>query len=263
MTRQPSTCPVPTPAPMSSPIPHAQRTQAWLDFDGTLTVGDFLDHLIGRYSRNDSWRLIEERWRTGVIGSRECLEREFDLLDLTSDQLRTELDAVALDPGAVPLLDFLHLWGVPTVILSDGIEAFIRSILARHGVGSGSQTPTPAIRANSIEHHGTRLALQCPHSRLTCESGSAHCKCGSSTDLSQEGRESIYIGDGRSDLCAARKAGTVFAKGALASVLAAEGRAFIPFNTLLDVVGTLRREWGEPAAALAHPITDRPVGHTS
>lgn len=251
MTRPPLICPVPALPAHAATLPLAQRTQVWLDFDGTLTIGDFLDHLILRYSRNDSWRLIEERWRAGVIGSRECLKREFDLIDLSPDQLRAELDRVALDPGAIQLLTFLQLWEIPTVILSDGIDAFIRSILARHGVATGQTVEPPTIRANRIRHRSTRLALQCPHSRSSCESGAAHCKCGSSDDLAIPGRESIYVGDGRSDLCASRKAGTVFAKGALAAALQAEGRPFLPFYTLLDVVHTLKASWGEPVGQSA------------
>lgn len=242
MTRQPLICPEPAVTPEVRSFPNVQRTQVWLDFDGTLTIGDFLDHLILRYSRNDSWRLIEERWRAGVIGSRECLEREFDLLDLTPEQLKSELDGVALDPGAGPLLNFLRRWVVPTTILSDGIDGFIRAILARHSV------EPPTIRANDILHCGNRLRLRCPHACEGCESGSAHCKCGSSAKLAMPGRESVYVGDGRSDLCAARKAGTVFAKGALAAALAAEGRPFVPFTTLLDVLQELTLAWGDPVA---------------
>lgn len=260
MTRQPLICPAPAAKPQASTFPPAQRTQVWLDFDGTLTVGDFLDHLIGRYSRNDSWRLIEERWRAGVIGSRECLEREFDLLDLSPNQLQSELEGVALDPGAVELLNYLQSWNVPTVVLSDGIDSFIRSILGRHGVGVGLAIQPPTIRANQILHNGTRLALHCPYSRSGCESGSAHCKCGSSADLATPGRHSVYVGDGRSDLCASRKAGTVFAKGALAASLTAEGRPFLPFNTLHDVLDVLKASWGaHPGPAVISPRPDVPL----
>ncbi len=218
-------------------LPRPENAQAWLDFDGTITRGDFLDLLISKYSRNDSWKLVEERWRLGLIGSAECLALEFALLDITPEQLATELDSVQLDPGAVALFRLLREFAVPVSILSDGIDSFIRTILTKAGV------PLPNIRANHVEHAGNGLTLSCPHSSTSCESASAHCKCASKRDLGEAARVGLYVGDGRSDLCAARKAQFVFAKGALAQALGAEGRAFIRFETLLDVEATLRTAW--------------------
>ncbi|MEK6703766.1 MAG: HAD-IB family phosphatase [Planctomycetota bacterium] len=218
-------------------LPRPECAQAWLDFDGTITRGDFLDLLISKYSRNDSWKLIEERWRLGLIGSAECLSLEFGLLDITPEQLAAELDAVQLDPGAIALFRLLREFGVPVSVLSDGIDSFIIAILNKAGVA------LPTIRANRITHAGHRLTLSCPHSSRTCESASAHCKCASKRDLGDKARTGIYVGDGRSDLCAARKASIVFAKGSLAQALASEGRAFVRFDTLLDVEATLRTAW--------------------
>src|SRR5215471_11426419 len=115
-------------------IPPAARTQVWLDFDGTVTSSDLLDTLITRYSRNESWRIIEERWRSGIIGSRECLMMEFGLLDISRRELRAEIARVRLDPGAGGLLTFLEQHRVPVAILSDGVGSFIRAILRGAGV---------------------------------------------------------------------------------------------------------------------------------
>ena len=218
-------------------LPSVAQSQVWLDFDGTLTRVDLLDHLISKYSRDDSWKRIEEQWRTGTIGSRECLALEFGLLDITQEQLAAELAAVELDPGAAELLDLLGEFQVPTAILSDGIDAFIDSILRSNGA------KLPRIRANRLNVMQGRFQLECPHSSPTCTSASAHCKCSSAQLLSESGRMTIYVGDGRSDLCASRRADVVFAKGALAAALTAEGRAFIPFTTLRDVAAELTLAW--------------------
>lgn len=218
-------------------IPAAAEAQVWLDFDGTVTTGDLLDELIAKFSRNDSWKLVEERWRSGLIGSRECLEQEFALLDLSRRQLEAELARVSLDPGAAGLLTLLEHRSVPVAILSDGIERFIRAILDRAGVAA------PTIRANAVEHRGRRLSLRPLHGGVDCPSRSAHCKCESTRALGVPGRKSIYVGDGRSDLCAARKADVVFAKGALAAALDKEHRPFTLFSTLDDVRAALLCAW--------------------
>lgn len=209
----------------------------WLDFDGTLTRTDLLDELISRYSRNDSWKIVEERWRAGLIGSRQCLEEEFALLDLTPGELAHELGRVQLDEGAADLLALIRERNVPVAILSDGIDEFIKGILRANGV------PVPVVRANAATHDGRSLSLRCPHHSVECSSRSAHCKCASARALAEPMRESIYVGDGRSDLCAARHAEVVFAKGALARALSAEGVAFRPFQTLHDVRRELLAAW--------------------
>src|SRR2546423_5439290 len=85
------------------PIPRAEAAQVWIDFDGTLAGRDVLDDLIRRFSIDDSWKMIEERWQAGLIGSRQCLEQQLALLDLSNEELNGFLDSVPLDPGAVNL----------------------------------------------------------------------------------------------------------------------------------------------------------------
>ena len=220
-----------------SALPDASAAQVWLDFDGTISKRDVLDDLILRYARDGSWKLIEERWRAGLIGSRECLSEEFSLLEVAPADLWAFIDSVELDPGAADLLSLLNQARVPFTILSDGVDGFIARVLARHGIRG------VAIRANAIRHHGRRLELACPHASRDCQSGAAHCKCASARSLLQADRQTIYVGDGRSDLCPARKAGAVFAKGVLAAALTREGIPFFPFATLADVRDTLARRW--------------------
>ncbi|EQD32500.1 phosphoserine phosphatase [mine drainage metagenome] len=58
-------------------VPLPSKAQVWIDFDGTISREDVLDELVSRFASNDSWKLVEERWRTGLIGSAECLRSEF------------------------------------------------------------------------------------------------------------------------------------------------------------------------------------------
>ena len=203
-----------------------------------------MDELVIRFSCNDSWKLIEERWRAGLIGSEECLRSEFRLLRVESAELAAFLDQIHLDPGLEPLLQLLEQYGVPVAILSDGIEAFIRNILDRHGLGHLT------IRANRTRQHGDRLHFICPHRHDQCTAGAAHCKCNSAKVLAQPHRRSIYIGDGRSDLCPARQADMVFAKGALARALSAEHVNYIPYSSLSEVAMSLANAWMTKAAVV-------------
>jgi 2,3-diketo-5-methylthio-1-phosphopentane phosphatase len=219
------------------PIPRPASAQVWLDFDGTISKVDVLDKLIERFAANESWKLIEQRWQAGQIGSRECLQQEFALVRVTPAELNLFLSTIGVDPGLSELLQLLSEFNVPVSILSDGIDVFIHEILSRHGVED------LAVRSNTISHRGQRLKLRCPHSSSACESDAAHCKCASAATLGAAGRRNIYVGDGRSDLCPARKADLVFAKAALARSLAGEGIPFVPFVSLSDIAQALSDAW--------------------
>ncbi|MCE5230762.1 MtnX-like HAD-IB family phosphatase [bacterium] len=220
-------------------IPPRRQAQVWIDFDGTITEWDMIDELVERYAVDDSWRAIEAAWHAGRIGSLECLRGIFDLIRISDEDLNACLDGGRLDPGAAALFGRLAAWQVPVTILSDGVDWFISRLLARAGIRN------VCVRANTIRRHGDRMELVCPYRNPECEADAAHCKCGSMQALGLPGRRSIYIGDGRSDVCGARRSDVVFAKSALAACLEKEGRPFIPFRTLEDVDEALAVAWRE------------------
>jgi 2,3-diketo-5-methylthio-1-phosphopentane phosphatase len=224
-------------------IPERLSSQVWIDFDGTISVQDVLDELIRKHAKNDSWRAIEEQWMAGSIGSHQCLTEEFSLVRISAGELDELLGTIKVDPGFDPLVRLCRENDVPLTILSDGIGAFIRRVLRGH------ETEGYSVRANAVDHRGRTLGLQCPFSSAGCRSGAAHCKCDSVRTLGTVDRTSIYIGDGRSDLCPARSCGLVFAKGALAAALTAEGRPFVPFSDLGGVHDQLRKAWARGSAS--------------
>lgn len=224
---------------------HPDRIQVWLDFDGTITQYDVLDALILRYSESNAWREVELLWEQGKIGSRACLTREFEFLRIDEPTLRRVLDNITLDPGAVRLLGLLQAHQVPMMVVSDGIDWFIRRILAAHGFG---HLP---VRANRAVHTGDRLTFSCPHHNPECSADAAHCKCASVRRFAQSGRCGVYIGDGRSDVCAARRMPIRFAKNVLARQLRAENLPYIAFQTLHDVADQLVAVWGEAQVLVA------------
>lgn len=218
-------------------IPRADSAQVVLDFDGTITCRDVLDDLIQRYAANDSWKQIELQWQGGQIGSRECLSREFALLRISRADLERFLDTVDIDPGMATLLGVLRAHHVPVAILSDGIDFFINRILKQHGICG------IPVRANTLRLENGQWTLACPWANQACTSGAAHCKCASLEEISEPGRQIIYVGDGRSDLCPARTADVVFAKHVLARSLQSEGVPFLPYAGLDEIAAVLAGAW--------------------
>ena len=229
------------------PVPSADLAQVWIDFDGTISSQDVLDELITRYARDDSWKLLERRWQNGEIGSRACLAGQFDLVRITPPELDAMLNRITLDPGAVALFRLLDLHRVPVIIVSDCVDFFIRRILRRYGFAHLE------VRSNTAVFADGGLRLFCPHESRRCTFGAAHCKCDSMDALGQPSRRSIYVGDGRSDLCASRKADLVFAKSVLTRLLDAEKIPYLPYTTLQDVAATLSAAW-QADSAVAVPV---------
>ncbi|HWB54029.1 MAG TPA: MtnX-like HAD-IB family phosphatase [Tepidisphaeraceae bacterium] len=222
---------------MRTSLPSIENSQVFIDFDGTLTTNDVIDQLIYRFSINDSWKEIEKLWVLQEIGSRQCLSDELALVRIDDEQLEVFLNSIQLDAGAGALLKLFKRHDIPVTVLSDGIDYFIKRILERHGIGGLS------IRCNKMVRKGEKIGLEFPYQQADCQASAAHCKCASACVLGVTGRKSIYIGDGRSDLCAARKAEVVFAKGELAKCLTKEGRSFYPFATLGDICEVLTAAW--------------------
>jgi 2-hydroxy-3-keto-5-methylthiopentenyl-1-phosphate phosphatase len=217
--------------------PQARECQVWIDFDGTITQKDTLDELINKYSVDNSWELIERQWQAGLLGSRECLEKEFSLLKIPSAELERVIQDFRVDSGIHNLLQLLRDFNVPITILSDGIDIFIEQILYNNGISD------ILIRSNTMLYKEPRLELKCPHNDPGCDVNAAHCKCSSISKLGDPHKRSIYIGDGHSDLCPARKADFIFAKNALAQCLNKEKRPFVGFSDLLDVTSFLSAKW--------------------
>lgn len=218
-------------------IPDYDDCQIWIDFDGTISRKDVLDELIFRYSVDDSWKQLEKDWRDNKIGSRKCLEGEFDLLRVSTAEINALLDSIEIDEGLSEIMELASEFSVPMTILSDGVDIFIKRILSANGIFN-----LPVI-SNSAVLKNNRVSLICPNSNIECGAGSAHCKCSSMKKLGDSRKKNIYIGDGRSDLCPSRKADIVFAKKVLAENLRAEGQGFIEYVGLSDVAARLAGSW--------------------
>ena len=209
------------------------------DFDGTITQLDVTDQILSQLA-HPSWREIEREWMLGLIGSRECLERQIALVDAPAEELQAVIDAVAIDRDFPAFCKFARKKRLPLYILSDGFDYVIRRVLKRAGVErhfrSGSN-----LFASALRQEGRRLAPSFPHSPEPCEHGCATCKAKLIRRL-REGRQPvIFVGDGMSDRFAAEFADVVFAKRHLLAYCRESGIACHAFETFKDVQTTLEK----------------------
>jgi 2,3-diketo-5-methylthio-1-phosphopentane phosphatase len=204
-----------------------------IDFDGTVAPTDTVDALLERFA-DPEWRRIEEQWVSGNINSQQCMAGQIALVSGERTELLEFLQKVAIDPSFVDFVHYVRPFA-DLAIVSDGLDYPIRYALR--------QFPFPIpIYANGLRFRRGGLDIWFPHSDSGCAVGSGLCKCAVARSVNAgRGLSTILIGDGRSDLCLARCADHVFAKGALRSYCEAEGIIHTPFETFDDVLTVIRR----------------------
>ena len=225
---------------------HSADVRVFVDFDGTISVGDTTDLILERFA-DPSWQAIEADWVAGRIGSRECLARQIDLVRATPETLDAFARDSAIDPHFAGFAALCAAHRIPVTIVSDGLDRIATAMLARAGL----HLP---IVANHLEWLGEdRWRLGFPHAREDCRATAGHCKC-ATLAAAPDGLR-VLVGDGRSDFCAASAADLVIAKGALAVYC---GKNRIPFEPFTDFAGasTVLARW---IATLERPAMPQPA----
>jgi HAD superfamily phosphoserine phosphatase-like hydrolase len=217
-----------------------------LDFDGTASVCDVGATFLGRFARDDSWRVIDDDYETGRIGSRAAYRIAARLLTGTpEDWSRFAREIGRLDPGLGPLVALAVERGWLLEILSDGLGFYIRELLEAGGL----RLP---VRSNELAPGAPgegRPAVTTPFVNPRC-GRCGTCKTERVESLVRGGFQVVYVGDGYSDLCAAPRAHVLFAKDVLARHCEERGIPFAPFESLHDVARALaRRDQPETSAA--------------
>ncbi len=209
------------------------RIAVLCDFDGTVARDDVGNLLFETFSDDGESRRIVEAWRRGEISSRECLEREAELVTADARAIDRFLDRLSLDPYFRDFRDFARRRGIELAIMSDGLDYYIEHLLVRHGMGDID------FFANRLVIDGDRLRVEFPwYDALDCRDCGC-CKTHHLMRYRDQGYYIVYVGDGLSDRCPCEAADLVLAKGALREYCLEKGIAHVPFRNFRDVERTL------------------------
>jgi 2,3-diketo-5-methylthio-1-phosphopentane phosphatase len=208
----------------------------FFDFDNTIARYDVFDDMIERFAKDSRWIEIEERWRKGEIGSKECLEGQLKCTRITKKALDRYLSRIKLDPYFKKLMTLLCAKKIKAVVLSDNFDYILKRILAHNGIRGLKvySNKMQVIRDKFIPSFpfGNRKCLRC-----------AHCKSKNLLANASQNNIIIYIGDGRSDICPAQKADIIFAKDSLLSFCRSKNIKHIPFRNLKKVYTYFQRSF--------------------
>ena len=203
--------------------------RVFCDFDGTISIEDATDMVLSRFA-GPEWEDIERLWKQGLIGSGECMRRQIALIQASRGELDRFLDTLAIDPGFEAFLSFCRRGDLPVTIVSDGVDYFIRRILARHGMDG---LPIIAnVLTCSVSQGRESYSLFPPFTAIGCVSGAGVCKC---RVVDSHGLQ-VYIGDGRSDFCVSDKVDLVFAKAKLVDYCEENGIPYVGFEDFSDLL---------------------------
>ena len=205
------------------------------DFDGTVSLRDVGNRLFHHFSDGRSDEPVA-RWRADEIDSRQCLEQGAALMrPITESELFEFIDGFAIDPSFPSFAAFCRRENLPLYIISDGLDIYITRLLEKNGLVN------LPVMANHGELVDGRLRISWPHHDPAC-TACGNCKGIQMRRLRRPGNTTVFIGDGKSDLCALPEADLLLAKGFLADHCRHQGLPFVPFASFADVAAAVKNQ---------------------
>jgi 2-hydroxy-3-keto-5-methylthiopentenyl-1-phosphate phosphatase len=191
-----------------------QRWAVACDFDGTATVEDLADLLSIRYIGLETWTQVNAAYQRGAITFEALIQAMFVPIAASPDELRTFVaEHATFRPGFERLVRWCRSHAVPFLLVSGGLENYIRPALALLPDGIGQGIPVLANRLDDAPD-GRVLSMplrDAPGACGTCGS----CKGTVVRDLQAQGYRVLALGDGNADRCMAGGADLLYARGRL------------------------------------------------
>ena len=214
------------PHPPAGSQPDLSRLLVVLDYDGTVTDREYNVLALQQLTGDDAWRRLDEAVVRGELSHAECLRRQVGLIDASKAELLAATAGQARSaPGFRAFVAALTGGGARVAVVSAGYREAIELLWAREAL-----PPVEVLASEIVPRDGQagppwsvdfdpRFG-DCP----AC--GRGGCKGGALRRLRRPGDAVAVFGDGVSDLCLAREADLVFARGILCEFCEREGIAY-------------------------------------
>ena len=205
-----------------------KRTLIQCDFDGTITEEDVAFLILDQYASAD-WHPWLNLYKKGKISVGDFNTRVFSLVKTDHATLTSFVRMHArLRPGFSELLDYCKLHNTDFVIISNGLDFYIKYILADLGLGD-----VKIIAAKTkFNPAGMQVEYKGPDGSVLMDS----FKEAYTAQYLKEGYSVIYIGNGLSDFPAAKLCNRIFARDELTDCCKKAGISYTPFNDMHDVI---------------------------
>ncbi len=207
----------------------ASKTVIQCDFDGTVTIEDVSFAILEKFAKGD-WRRFLDEYRAGKITVGGFNARAFSLV---KESEKTQTDYILASPelriraGFPELVGYCGQHGIRFAIVSNGLEYYIKAILASMGLDH-VDVHAAQSRFNSV---GMEVSFTGPDGGTVDDS----FKETYVQHFINEGCRVIYAGNGVSDLAPARRAHHIFATGDLAEAYRQLKLKHTPFQDFYEV----------------------------
>lgn len=203
-----------------------------IDFDGTITEDDVSFVLLDTFAGGD-WRKLFQQYRENKISVGDFNTKAFAMVKAGSEELlQVARDKVRLRDGLHNLVAYCQERGFRLVIVSNGLDFYIKSILENVGLGNIE------VHAAQTKFNPGRLEVQYigPEGNpLNSGFKEAYTKL-----FLKQGYQVAYVGNGPSDIFPASLAQHVFARDGLLESCREKKLKCKPFDNLNDVVRGLK-----------------------
>jgi len=207
------------------------KTLIQCDFDGTVTEEDVSFALLDTFAQGD-WRQLLQQYREHKISIGEFNTRAFAMVKADEHRILESLQGgVKVRAGFHRLVSYCLGKGLRLVIVSNGLEFYIRVVLKDLGL---TNIEVHAAQA-SFHPKGMKVRYAGPDGKRVND-GFKEAYVQSFLRL---GYRVIYIGNGDSDVAAAKHAHHVFATGDLLAHSKENKLNCKPFKDFRDVVKDL------------------------
>ncbi len=207
------------------------RVLVQCDFDGTVTLEDASFIMLDAFARGD-WRKVNADYEAGKMTVGRFNSKAFGMVKASRRQLLASIKGkVHIRPGFEEFATYCRRAGVRLVVVSNGLEFYIRDIL--DGIG-----------LLDVEAHGAKavfggdavsVAYVGPDGKELDDS----FKEAYVLRFQEQGYRVVYVGNGSSDFKPALKSDYVFATGTLLEVCQKAYLGCSPFNDFHELVREL------------------------
>ena len=209
------------------------KTLVQCDFDGTITDKDASFFILDAFVEGD-WRKLLAEYKERKISVGHFNTSAFNMVKASEQALLKVIeDKIKIRPGLHQLIDYCQRQSFKFVIVSNGLDFYIRSILGNIGLEN-----LEVHAAETLFHpEGLEVRYIGPDGiQLDSDFKEAYTRL-----FLSQGYRIIYVGNGASDIYPARLAHHVFARGELIARCKETKLKYESFDDLNSVVSGLGR----------------------
>ena len=202
------------------------------DFDGTITRNNLSVLLRQNFARGD-WEKTEADYLRGYLAVEQSNRLQYSLITESKEKLQEfARQHVEVRPGFVEFAKYCHETGIPLVIVSSGLDFYIETVL----IEIGMQNLELHCGQTAFGKDGIVVSYADPEGNIINEGFKKRYL----NWLKKRDNDITYIGDGLSDLEAARNADHVFATDHLLRLLNTDSVACSAFSDFCELLYQIR-----------------------